>query len=643
MATRLKTIEYCFPTKETNLQAAGRFEFDDLDVYIPENSSRVFKSVFVEVTARQNDNTAVSPTSWTIGILLGTNTGSSFNDSTVTDTIPNSNEHLQLYLQRDVTSYFASNFGSGTSQKCQVAVVFGAVTTINITARLYITYEFSDTSQTTRIKTVRIPLDSPTGALTNTLTEIGTDQVPKLNTFCPELSKTYRDIFFEVSANEAAGSTSSFNLALSLDAESEDQDGAHIQGQTSSVWYRYLWKRTDLDPTVTHAFKARSTVTSRFSNLSIVLVVTYEYNHSTSTRLAVSLAMPWSYEGMLGGSASDNVRAQLETYIEEPVDTSGSVINLTQSGVFFSYSMPTSPSDINFRCGSQTYRAYTPVTGSLICGQHSLTHRFDSGGASGLGITISRGKVTLTIDIYQTSATNPCGMVGGVVYLNYICAKHADGEGAHNRTIIYYATGSSSDAVMIGHSSVTPYIPETNYWLNNFAALGIYMTTGATGFFQLSAVAVAGEGFGAAYHKLGAGLYQGSGENSVQFFWAEITRLFKQYPQSTDSRRLDFESSRTWTSSYSITTHGCHRLYYTYHTITYKIKGRVYGAVNLGRITVEAHRRDTGDLIGVDTPITDDTYQITWYDDTIDVYADGREASTDTEKVARSIDGRALT
>src|SRR5690606_36061901 len=100
---------------------------------------------------------------------------------------------------------------------------------------LYVTYQYDDTS-TTQIKTVFIPLDSATGAAPTGAgaTEIGTNQVPNLDSELPEASKTYRDIFFLAEGNESSTSTAAFTLAFSLDAEANADDGSHTANLNSS-------------------------------------------------------------------------------------------------------------------------------------------------------------------------------------------------------------------------------------------------------------------------------------------------------------------------------------------------------------------------------------------------------------------------
>ena len=256
MTIRSKSIEYVFPQYTTVLASATRYDFGVMTLYIPETASRVFRSVIIEVTCMDTVTIATSMTANLIGIKLG---AVAFEDNSNTVTITNSGEQVKYHFMRGATSYFATNFGAAGSQTCQVGVSFTGPTTINHTAKLTITYEFDDSGVDTRIKTVRISFDSGTGALTASLAEIGTNQVPLLDTFLPEASKVYRDMFFVIEGNEFAAGTVDFQHACSLDAEAEVLDGLHEQGLQSSCWWRRIWKRTDMTTNVVHAFKMRVT------------------------------------------------------------------------------------------------------------------------------------------------------------------------------------------------------------------------------------------------------------------------------------------------------------------------------------------------------------------------------------------------
>lgn len=174
------TVEYAFATRTTALTATTRHDFSSITLSIPETQSRTFRSVYVEIHCRGTETSGTSLTSWLIGIKLG---ATAFSDTTVAQTLTHSgDQQSHRFLSGDLSSYFNSNFGSGTTQTCEVGVAFGGLGVINVTAKLYIQYEYDEThaSADTRVKTVRIPIESGTTTLTNSLAEVGTWQVPAL-------------------------------------------------------------------------------------------------------------------------------------------------------------------------------------------------------------------------------------------------------------------------------------------------------------------------------------------------------------------------------------------------------------------------------------------------------------------------------
>jgi hypothetical protein len=393
MTVRQKTVEYPFVTlvtdlaTNTTLGTATRHDFAAITLDIPENSSRTFRSVIVQVTVRDRFAVVTNITAWRIGIKLA---AVAFTDTDVTQTLTNSGDHMSFVFHTDVTSYFTTNFGSGASQTCQVGVAFAtaaANTVQSVTAKLIVTYDYDDSGQDTRVKTVRIPLDGPLALLTATLAEIGTNQVPNLDSFLPESTKSYKHIWFESSFNDAGNATTDFNLALALDAEAESVRGTLEQALNTAVWGFDIWVRNDMTTNATHAFKARSSLISRFSGIGFVLCVTYTYSHTSSSTFINSLIFPFFAEpGFMPQSSGTNNRVSQEFWIEEPT-----TITLVQSGALFHYTSQGGQT-INVAFGSQTTRAYVITAGSAQAGGGSFSHRFDSGSAGGSGISLARGK-----------------------------------------------------------------------------------------------------------------------------------------------------------------------------------------------------------------------------------------------------------
>lgn len=503
MALRTKTIEYAFPTNTTSLASNTRFDFTAITLYIPETTSRTFLNVYVQIDHQQNDATGGSDvTSRLIGIKLG---AVAFNDVTRSEAFFEGFSTTSYRWTRDVTSYFNTNFGSGTSQTCQVGFNFNGQVSQSVTAKIYITYQYDDASENTRVKTIKIPLDSPTGMQTNTLTEIGTNQVPQLTSsgFIPENSPTIRAMWFELSGNQdTGGSNTDFNLYAALDSEGEvNVSGTWEEGNSNYPnWFFIVWRRDDMSTTSAHAFKARTSTTARVSNLCVVLCVTYEYNHSASSTILNSLEMfmPRMTNMMTGsGTTAEAHRTQLKFMIEEPT-----TITLLQSAVLLQFNTYALQACNNLtRVGSQSYRTYTwgvNFSGNPPNGAFTQLQRIDSGGAQGAGISLARGENTLTVDSYMSDTDDAQAPfnVDAMVILNYTSGKHSLGSEAHAKTTKWNfrdslrTTGSTQYHLI---SATKPFISQPHYWVVAAGFTFNAFVSGTTKFF-VALEAGAGEG-----------------------------------------------------------------------------------------------------------------------------------------------------
>jgi hypothetical protein len=209
MALREKTIEYAFNFSSGSLASNTLLQFSDITLHIPESSGRTFLDVIMVVECKDAQTGAGSLSVANLGLQLG---AAAVQSQSVSSTITNSGEHQTWIFTRNFGSYFNTNFGTGTSQTCNARITLTAPVTAGHSVKLIITYRYDDTGQTTRVKTVRIPLGSYTAALTNTLANLGTNRIPALDTFLPEAGKVYRNIWFEISANSAIASTTTTTL-----------------------------------------------------------------------------------------------------------------------------------------------------------------------------------------------------------------------------------------------------------------------------------------------------------------------------------------------------------------------------------------------------------------------------------------------
>ena len=648
MALRSKTIEYAYPFATTNVNGGATRTFTTITIYIPETTSRTFRSVILEMSVADNVSAATSPTNCIMGISLGAVAN---NTTTVTQGIANSGEATFWIYTRDVTSYFATNFGSGTSQTSACTLSIGVSNTINASAKVIITYEYEDSSATTRVKTVKIPIDGNTGALTTTAANIGAaNQVPNLDTFLPESSKVYRDIFFESHSHMGlqSGSVVSASITMTYTLAGVATD------RTSGLYDMNLstdrnFKRIDKIETLTT--NAQSSIAARSSNIAAVtapclcgvLVVTYEYDHSVSSSIMNSLQIPLIMDNvsMWGTVDADRSLFRSQFFIEEPA-----TITLAQSGILLTNLDGGSPLAYTVNCGTQTNRTFTQNGGLNACGYRAITRRIDSGAQGGAGITLARGLNTIDVEYLSSLASSGLNPIGNSVmlFLNYTSGKHSDGDGAHAHTVIYstkgYGIAPASQALAVTPSTQVN-IPETNYHIISSGYEYINISHGTLGswFFTHSAKYLAGEGtatgatgpqgpFGSkemavlAYNNVDA-------ESGVTLSWCPTDKIYRNYydPNYPNKDQFDIESSRSHIISAPLTQSIMINQYVTYNSITYTISGTISGS-NGGAVTIEAYRADTGRQISSTSRTGNGSYSMTWYDNTINVFVVAYESST---------------
>jgi hypothetical protein len=481
-----------------------------------------------------------------------------------------------------------------------------------------------------KFKTVRIPIESNLSSLTNTLAEIGTNQVPDLDDLLPEANKSYKDIFFEIFGKDNNSGTTDFQLCFALDSESEVQSGAYEQALDGSVFRYHTWKRTDLDTSNAHAFKARSTVTTRFYALAAILNVTYQYLEGDSTSIMNSLMLPINTNKLWSGGASSasQDREIAEFWIEEPA-----TITLQQSAVFFAFGSLGAVT-MNLGVGGQTKRQYVFPAGSVEVGQATLLHRFDSGGAAGSGLTIARGLNRIQLDTFVSNALDGCP-AGAYAIVNYTSGKYSGGAERHNKTIIkslYTGTGSFNRFIF---GPVGFDIPESEYFLN---AVGYFVSSqvnegGASGRIvqTLRAERLSGGYIEDGWEEIGTTTLFVDSESSPYWFIYDGTKKFRPFPGHPDgdfywstptASRLYYHEAPTAFIPYN-------SAFYTMHSITFEVAGNVRGYAGDGSgITVEIFRVDTDEKVESVVTSAGGAYSATVYDNTKTYYASAWEDST---------------
>jgi hypothetical protein len=663
MAQRTKTVEYVWQTGTdlrttvTALAGTNFYTPAAITAHLSEtDATRTIRSAELIVTARDAETTTARRFD---GVRIGIQVDAvAWSDLDLTGTgITGTGDPYTVTYVRDVTAYLVTNF-TGANHSIGARAEFEtdvASNVNNITMRLRITYEYNDTSALFT-KTVRIPLEGITGFLTTTANanlrgSAAAGQIPALDTFLPEANKTYRQIWFEIQAADGGAATTDFNASFSIDGATARAGATLEQVLNGSSVYYDIWIPGGGDGTgyftlnAAHDFQAWSSLASRFERMSVVLCVTYTYDRPVSGSVLNSLILPLratNLERVPGTVTGDKERFEVELWVEEPA-----TITLRQSALFLTYfSSGAGNLDVRVNAQGSTSSLYT-TTALLHAGHHSLQHRIDLA-HGGSAITLARGRNVFTVDVFSsvTGNTGPSALSGYFI-INYESGIASGGEGAHNHTT-FWKVWSTLEGTIAGDTyravpttnQRTPNIPEASYWL---AGVGLDIKanyTGVTtgGLIQLLCEALSGEHDDDGWIGFGK-VVPSDGEFGTH--WAMFTSnsgdAWNRYPGDPKAL-LNPETARVWRFNAAAVTQWAMTLCLTYHAITYAIAGTISASAG-GTVDIAAHRADTNQRIGSTSRVGNGSYSITWYDNTINVYAHAWEDGTHLGRSANGLAG----
>jgi hypothetical protein len=639
----VKTVEFPFETllttlaTNTTLGTATEHTFTAVTVGLPE-SSKTIRSAYIQIT----HNLAATTTARRLdGMRVGVQIDAvAFDDGTdLTGTgIGQTGDPYSHPMTRDVTSYFTANY-TGTSHTVgvRVRVEHDVVDTVNnITCKLFITYEYDDTSAT-QVKTVRILLESAasfpgTVANTNLRGSASSAQIPNLDTFLPETSKTYRQIWFEIHATDGGAAVTDFNLNVAIDSGTNARTTIE-GGLNGSARYYDIWIQNSMTTNATHDFQAWSSLASRFQNVYVIMHVTYEFAASSTTIMNSIMVPIKAAMGYLAGTAiGDQEIFDTELWIEEPA-----TITMVQSGVVVF--MSNGNGTLNIECvgsgaagGDQgtTTAAYT-ITNLTHSGGRSVAHRIDLA-HGGTALTLGRGRNVLRLKIYGSTATAVADATG-YWYINYTSGKSSKGIGAHNCTTRWMINdGYSSPIAGSGQREIattnqrTPNIPQTDYFLNAVA----YEVTSFlfnTGWQKLMAEVAAGEGPADGWETIGIYTQMHSSELGWLTYIVPALSKFKQHPNDTIYGYMNIETARKYRHYGSTTQHVSTVLILTMHSISFTVDGSIT-ASNGGTVNVTAVDEARGIKVASGSRSGNGSYSMTVYDNVNDHYSEGYESGT---------------
>ncbi len=460
-ANRVKTIEVACATRitalatNTTLGTATRYDTASGTIYIPETTSRTFKSVRLVCVYRDAFTVANSITGERMGIKLG---AAATSDTDRSYTAANTGDHMRQIVDLDVTDYFNVNFGAGASQTFVASLAVSTTIAANVNSicfKLVITYECDSSAHTTRVKTIRIPIQSAPSILSTVQVELGVsgtnpapaNQIPALDTFLPEASKAYRQLFLELSGNdgENTGAIAAFTPYFQIDGAAEVAMAPIEQSlSTPLVWQHCEDVTASLTTNAVHALKMRATLDQRMALAGAMLVVTYEYDHAATTSCIYEAIVPltlstddrqtpntFGYAPGPGGVAGDSTRLVADLHIQEAAP-----VAIVQSAAYMMLSQASGAHNYKVKAGAQAERTYEAFS---VVVEQPFVHRVDHGS----GWTLARGDNRLTLDFYASAGGNARSTLHGYALVNYTAGRGTDAD-AGNHPVNYFATSVTS-------------------------------------------------------------------------------------------------------------------------------------------------------------------------------------------------------
>lgn len=619
MALRLKTVKYAFPTLNSVVNNTLT-NFSQITIYLPE-SSKTFRKVWVEITADDIITaTGGSMTTKTVNLRLG---AAAYTSTTNSNTLTHSGENISWFTAREFTSHFASNW-SGTSMTCdlQLQVNQSTGTTlglVNVTAILYITYEYEDTSSS-HLKTVLLPLNGPTGALPITTTTY--DTIPALNTYLPEASKTYRSIFLVVHYNLNQADTTDHSVTFTIGSSSVTTQ-LYEASLVTDRFTRYVWSiGGSLDTSNPANFQASSSVANRCHCMQAYLVVTYEFAAASTTAVMNSVVLPFKIKGLLFGSVAN--KAVVNFWVQE----SNPVLN--RMALYLYWNTTVNETSNNVRIINETTTTYSTVGSSVIAGSKCLMYRKDAPS----GFTFQRGLNSIEI---ETSGASTVSSGGGFLILNYSSNVHPSGVGAHNHTVYFlvstHGTGIAGNSQITSNVSVS--IPETDYFISNLGLEGKYInnSTNSGGTLHINVEELSSEGSRGWVEALSSPALHDT-EVGLNIIYSDCLSVFKQWPGSP--KGLSLGTNRRF-YMFGLQSYFFESLValITYHSITYTVSGNISGSSG-GTVNLQLCDSQSGDVLKTGSRVGDGSYSFVWFDNTRNICVVAKETAT---KRAVSKDG----
>jgi hypothetical protein len=645
MARRIKTVEYAWQSNSESLAENTQYTFVTSSIELPE-SSKVFQSARLLFGFRDQVTSSIS-VSTTVSASVNGIWQSASIGSTPT---PSSVQYAPIEL--DVTQIFRTQF-TGSIHNVQVSARMTRNTT-NVTAKMYLTYEYEDTGSATLVKTVRLPLQTITGSLTTSSQEIRSGvystQIPALDTLLPETSKTYKDIWIETYYTDnllTAMRNTQPSMVMQIGTGTTHSTGYSESTASVSCNSMYIWEQgttPEWSTANSHSFNAyyikNSTASLSSSVLyhhpAYILNVTYTYLTS-SQRVMNSIVLPLPSITHLGGTTeADAVSRNLRWEIQEP-----GPITASHSGMLISW-VDDNTVATNIKLGSASYMTYAGALSGTSRGSSFLSERIDLDGAW----TASRGTNSVPMSVWYagTPFGGATGYLGGFAYINYTSNVSQQGEGVHNRSVLYNLRNTSTAVNGAVTTTASINVPDTNWYLNGLGYVSYNnMNLPPASAFWLETEATGSEGRAGRWEYIGGphgATISNSGislvlvtENLIEFDTNRWERWANDW-----TPRLRLNTARRYRFNVHNNSGVPLSIWATTHGITYNVTGSIARSEG-GTVSLGLHDSATGLLLATGSRVGNGTYTLLTYDNTRLVFVEAKESNV---LLGRSNDGLAL-
>lgn len=617
-----KTVHYCFPNL-TDVPSDTTASFSPITVYLPEEN-KSFISAKLGVSTFNESTVPVSYTKQYTALGLNGGAKTAIQNTNATG---QSGESISLYYTNDYRNLFSSSFGANNlSASTQLDTIFtisgsagaGLIQTQSFEcSMLSLTYNCNTGS--TQIKSVYIPLNAPVGDLSTTKPGSPNDVIPALDTYLPEANKVYRDIFIVVEGNENRATSTDSTLTMQIDSLTPTASFFFEGALSSDTFYQLFYKISGsvvFDTSTTHDFYIWSESLGRYCHPIVYMVVTYEYDESSTTSVMNSIMLPMEVTSTIGLSATDFQKASRTFFIEEP-----GPITTNRISYMLYMDQQAAQANLNARIGTGSFVTYTDRA-SVLCGSNALMIRNDN------AYTFSRGRNSLEMDIYSTSgvansSTNP----SGYWMINYTSGKSSAGSYAHNSTVIQNIDPFGTVATATGRliSGVSASLKEPYYFLTSIGN-SFYCLSTSLGGVSILPERLASEG-GPEWMSSYTDISKTDSEVGIHAMYSTARSIYQRWVGDVASDRVDPKVQRDNAMITSISTQNNLDFLYTYHSITSSISGSVY---NTGGqpVGLEVCRVETDEIILTGSRTGDGPYSFVWYDDTEPLYVRAQVGNT---------------